>query len=120
MACMEEPTVLLRGGEKTWKKNAALIMLAEIPVWFGLVMEREAYRKVVPGIQARFLRSQLKLKALLTYRVIGQLNPSDLDPLVRACRPSQARKLQVVSRMPIAMARFILMVKRACRAVAHP
>ncbi len=116
--CMTSPTVLLRGGEKSWRKDAALIMLYEIPYWFSLIMEKEAYRKIIPPIRSKFLRSQTKTMSLIHLRAIGQLDRSNVRKLGRECTPEQVRKLKIVAMVPRVIAQFIVKTHGKLRAVA--
>lgn len=106
--CMTSPTVLLRGGEKSWRKDAALIMLYEIPYWFSLILEKEAYRKIIPAIRSEFLRSQTKITSLIQLRAIGQLDKSDVNKLGRECTPEQVKKLKIVAMLPRVIAQLIV------------
>ena len=105
--CMASPTVLLRGGEKSWRKDAALIMLYEIPYWFSLIMEKEAYKKIIPEIRSDFLRSQTKITSLIQLRAIGQLDGRDVSTLGRECTPEQVQKLILVAMLPLVIAQLI-------------
>ena len=105
--CMASPTVLLRGGEKSWRKDAALIMLYEIPYWFSLIMEKEEYRKIIPAIRSEFLRSQTKITSLIQLRAIGQLDGRDVSTLGRECTPEQVQKLILVAMLPLVIAQLI-------------
>ena len=98
--CMKSPTVLLRGGEKSWSKDAALIMLYEIPHWFSLIMENEVYKKIVPQIRSDFLKSQMKIKSLIHLCAIGQLDGFDISKLGREYTSGQVRKLKIISMLP--------------------
>lgn len=116
--CMTSPTVLLRGGEKSWRKDAALIMLYEIPYWFSLIMEKEAYRKIIPAIRSEFLRSQTKITSLIQLRAIGQLDRSDVRKLGRECTPEQVQKLKIVAMIPRVIAQSIVKTRGKLRAIA--
>lgn len=115
--CMTLPTVLLRGGEKSWRKDAALIMLYEIPYWFSLIMEKEAYRKIIPTIRSEFLRSQTKITSLIQLRAIGQLDRSDVSKLGRECTPEQIQKLKIVAMLPRVIAQLMVKTRGKLRVV---
>ncbi|MDO9141384.1 MAG: glycosyltransferase family 2 protein [Methylobacter sp.] len=106
--CIEKPIVLLRGGEKSWRKDAALIMLYEIPYWFSLIMEQEIYRKIIPAIKSQFLTNQTKISVLIQFRAIGQLEKSDVVKLGRECTSEQVQKLNRVARIPQSIAQLIV------------
>ena len=116
--CMTSPTVLLRGGEKSWRKDAALIMLYEIPYWFSLIMEKEAYKKIIPAIRSEFLKSQTKIDSLIQLRAIGQLDKSIVNKLGRECTPEQVRKLSIVAMLPKVIAHLIVKTRGKLRAIA--
>jgi glycosyltransferase involved in cell wall biosynthesis len=117
--CMTSPTVLLRGGEKSWRKDAALIMLYEIPYWFSLILEKEAYRKIIPAIRSEFLSSQTKITSLIQLRAIGQLDRSDVSKLGRECTPEQVQKLKIVAMFPRIIAQLIVKTHGKLRAIAE-
>jgi len=117
--CMTSPTVLLRGGEKSWHKNAALIMLYEIPYWFSLIMEKEAYKRIIPAIRSEFLTSQTKITSLIQLRAIGQLDRSDIRKLGRECTSEQVQRLKIISMIPRVIAQFIVKTRGKLRAVAR-
>lgn len=106
--CMEKPTVFLRGGEKTWRNDAALIMLYEIPKWFSLLVEKETYRSVAPEIREDFLTKQTRLSVLAQFRAIGQLEKNDVTKLGMECTPEQVRKLTRISRIPKSIAQLVV------------
>jgi len=115
--CMTLPTVLLRGGEKSWRKDAALIMLYEIPYWFSLIMEKETYKQIVPSIRSEFLRSQTKITSLIQFRAIGQLERSDVSKLGRECTTEQVQKLKIVAMLPKIIAQLIVKTHGKLKAV---
>lgn len=117
--CMASPTVLLRGGEKSWRKDAASIMLYEIPHWFSLILEQAAYRKIVPEIRSDFLRSQTKIIRLLQFRSIGQLYLSDISKLGRECTSKQTKKMKTVAMLPLIIAQLITKTHSMLRAAAR-
>lgn len=98
--CMEAPTVLLRGAEKTWNKSAAKIMLQEIPLWFDLLAERNVYREVIYLIRKDYMRTQTKISSLSRYRVLGQLEPADVSTLSVACCRTQKLKMHLIAAAP--------------------
>lgn len=98
--CMEAPTVLLRGAEKSWRKNAAVIMLYEIPFWFRLLAEKDAYKQVIPAIREKYLNSQMRLFSLAQFRVIGQLENSNTPKLCAECSNTQRLKMTLVASTP--------------------
>jgi hypothetical protein len=98
--CMAAPTVLLRGAEKTWRNNAAQIMLHEIPIWFDLIADNDTYKKLVPRIKKGYLRRQTSLRSLARYRVNGQLEKVDASRLCSRLNKTQGLKIILVATTP--------------------
>jgi glycosyltransferase involved in cell wall biosynthesis len=102
--CMSTPTVLLRGGEKSWRNDAGTIMLYEIPLWFQLLMSRDIYKVVVPPILNEFLQRQASLISLLRYRGNRQIDKKIVDGLVQMYSLTQIslmRKIIALPEMPL-------------------
>lgn len=106
-----EPTVMLRGAEKTWRNNAALIMLNEIPRWFSLVANNVEYRDCINNIRSCYLLQQTRVFVLFFYRSIGQLEPSMVINLGQECTLWQRLKLRSVSIFPKFAAAALLSVR---------
>lgn len=105
--CMSEPTVLLRGGEKTWRNDAALIMLYEIPKWFSLLEEHAAYKRVISPIRLKYLKQTTGLSTLVGYRAAGQLN-SELVALLQTYHsPGNMKRIRAVAGIPVIIAIWI-------------
>lgn len=115
--CMEKPTVLLRGGEKSWRRDAAKIMLHEIPLWFSLLREKDPYSKIVPPIMREYLKSQTRFLALLQFRAINQLANNDVAKLASACTPLQRKKMALVAKTPKKLARILVDTTNVLRAL---
>jgi glycosyltransferase involved in cell wall biosynthesis len=115
--CMKIPTVLLRGGEKSWRNNAAMIMLYEIPHWFSLIMEKNTYKKNIPAIRNNFLENQTKMSVLIHFRAIGQLGKNDVSKLGKECNPEQVRKLRRVASVPRVIAQIALKTHGEARSI---
>lgn len=115
--CMKLPTVLLRGGEKSWRNNAAIIKLYEIPYWFSLIMEKETYGKIIPAIRNDFLEKQTKLSRLIQFRAIGQLEKNDVSKLGKECSPVQVRRLRRVASVPRVFAQIALKTHGKVKAI---
>ena len=98
--CMEKPSVLLRGGEKSWQQDTALIMLYQIPHWLSLLMETEAYSKIIPKIRSEFLMNQTNISSLIQLRVIGQLDNCEIRKLGRECTREQVQRMTIISMIP--------------------
>jgi len=110
VTCMSEPTVLLRGGEKTWRKDAAKIMLYEIPKWFSLIMENNEYMDSASLIRATFLKQQTSVLSLLRFRAIGQLEYSDVEVLSGELSFNQLKKVNNVAKLPKPLAKLVVYV----------
>lgn len=115
--CMRQPTVLLRGAEKSWRKDAALITLYEIPIWFSMIMEKDVYRKIIPSIRSEYLVIQTKFNSLIQLRAVGQLNKSDVYKLVRECTPDQIKKINMVAMLPSVIAQIIVRIQSKIKVI---
>lgn len=110
--CTVEPMVLIRGAEKTWKRNAAFIMLNEIPKWFDLIMEHVEYKQVSKNIKLLYLKNQTSMVLLLRYRAIGQLDYSMVPRLAQEFTWIQLQKMKLVSLLPKSVVNLILWVRQ--------
>ena len=99
--CMATPTVLLRGGEKSWRNDAAKIMLYEIPLWFQLVMVSDVYKSVVAPILNKYIQSQTSLVQLLSYRASGQLDNKMFDSLEGIYPDRQIELMKKIFALPV-------------------
>ncbi len=99
--CMSIPTVLLRGGEKSWRNDAAKIMLYEIPLWFKLVMGNEIYKSTASPILKKYIQAQTNLVQLLRYRASGQLDKQMLDKLVGMYSDRQIKLIRKIVAVPV-------------------
>jgi len=99
--CMATPTVLLRGGEKSWRNDAAKIMLYEIPLWFQLIMVIDVYKSVVAPILNKYIQSQSSLVQLLSYRALGQLDKKMLDNCARVYSARQIELMRKIIALPV-------------------
>ena len=99
--CMTTPTVLLRGGEKSWRNDAAKIMLYEIPLWFQLVMVDDVYRSIAAPILKNYLKNQTKLLELLRYRASGQLDREMLERLMGIYPDSEIEFMKKIVALPV-------------------
>jgi hypothetical protein len=106
--CMATPTVLLRGGEKSWRNDAAKIMLYEIPLWFQLVMVNDVYKSVVEPIMNKYIQSQTSLVQLLSYRALGQLDNQMLDTLVGIYPDRQIELMRKIIALPVKPLEWLL------------
>jgi len=115
--CMEAPTVLLRGAEKSWAKNAGIIMLYEIPLWFDLLTKKEAYKKIIPNIRGQYLKRQTCFFSLVQFRFIGQLEKSDMSMLCIGCSKYQKFKIILVGKLPKAALWALFKVRGALKRI---
>jgi hypothetical protein len=118
--CMVQPTVLLRGAEKSWRKDAALIMLYEIPKWFSLIMEKEEYKSVVQQIRSGYLKKQTSFSMLLRYRSMGQLEMAMVDRLGLECSSEQRRKMKMAALVPKFIVDFTIKLRSLAVAAIKP
>lgn len=63
--CMSNETVLLRGADKTWGSNKALILYFEIPLWFNLVSINKIYWDVANIALREYQNKLLSFRAIL-------------------------------------------------------
>ena len=100
--CMSVPTVMLRGAEKTWRQDAARIMLYEIPLWFHLLAE--SYQEIAERLLGDYLIHHLSPEVLLTYRAEGKLDHELADKLLKVLPVSEHSKIRRVAKVPITLA----------------
>lgn len=74
VSCMPDAVVLIRGAEKTWKAQAADILLFQIGDWFWKVAGQPIYREAVLSAMDAYARIYLKSSKLMRYKVVGQLD----------------------------------------------
>lgn len=110
--CMTKPMVLLRGGEKSWRNDAALIMLYQIPKWFRLLMEKKEFQVAAERFRAKFIRDQISLESLLQYTSYGQLDNKMLDLLRGEYTAKEFGKVKMVARVPPPMARLLIQLRK--------
>lgn len=109
--CMEAPTVLLRGAEKTWQKNAAQIMLIEIPCWFDLISKKCIYNAAAQRVRRFYLKNQTSFFSLAHFCVNGQLGISNFSALSISCTRIQKLKMNCVARAPIPALEYLIKVR---------
>ena len=108
---MRLPTVLLRGAEKTWKKDADLILLYEIPLWFKLIAEKNIYNKVAESLCVNYINSQTKFRSLLNFRLNGLLNSNNIIKLTLACNKWQKFKIRLIAKCPVLILKQLYKIK---------
>lgn len=118
--CMVHPTVMLRGAEKSWRNDAALIMLYEIPKWFSLIMEIKEYQAVVQPIRSIYLKQQTSFSMLLRYRSMGQLERVMVDRLGLECSREQRQKIKMVASVPRFVVNFLSRLRSLAVKVIRP
>ena len=110
--CMETPTVILRGGEKSWKDYKARIYLYEIPTWFGLLPP--LYAKETAPIMEKYLKTQGALLSLLAYRRSGQLTSANCREYMAHFGEAERRRAALVARLPRAAASVLRFFVKKC------
>ncbi|WP_419834073.1 glycosyltransferase family 2 protein [Endozoicomonas atrinae] len=105
VVCMIEPTVYLRGGDKTWKDNTVKIMLIEIPMWFSIIRNKKEYNAIAGLTFNKYRKKQTKLLNLVRYGSLGQLYNLDDDMLYKYYNWLQITKIKFVRKIPV----FILL-----------
>jgi glycosyltransferase involved in cell wall biosynthesis len=96
--CMEKPTVLLRGGEKTWKSDEAKIFLFDIPLWFSLLPK--IYSETTLPLLHKHLKEFGSTLTLLTYRRAGKLTRANCEHFMTFFDKQQRRKAMIISYLP--------------------
>jgi len=96
--CMDNPSVLLRGGEKSWKNYKARIYLHDIPRWLSLLPS--IYSRDVEVIMSEHLSKYGSLLSLLAFRRSGQLSNETCLLHMSHFSEKIRRKAIVVSHMP--------------------
>ena len=114
---MKTPTVLLRGAEKTWRRDAALIMLREIPHWFILIAENKIYKKVAKEVRQDYINSQANLVSLLSFRMAGQLEVKDVPLLSLECSKKQKIQMALIARIPFPLLKVLKALRANIKAV---
>jgi hypothetical protein len=107
ISCMRTPTVLVRGGIKSWSQEAAVIILHEVPRWFSLIQENSLYHDVAGGVKARYIQARMSVYFLLELRSAARLTRKDLDIIGSDCTQSQKLKLKFVASVPPSIANLI-------------
>lgn len=116
--CMSTPTVLIRGGEKSWHKNTALIMLYEIPRWFYLL--KKDYELQVNPILANYLKRQTRIFSLLRYQAINQLNSVIVNNLMTYFSPYQRLKAKIIGKIPVMFSKKIINLENNLIRIIRP
>lgn len=110
--CMESPTVILRGGEKSWKDYKARIYLLDIPVWLNLLPP--LYAETVEAIKVEYLSSHGSLLSLLAFRRSGQLTRDNCGEYLAYFSADVQRKGLVVSHLPPFLATVLRFLIKTC------
>jgi glycosyltransferase involved in cell wall biosynthesis len=105
--CNCEPTVLLRGGIKTWRKDSAIIFLYGVPHWFATLGKLVEYHHSATQFRWQYIHDQTSLNALLQFCLHRQLTRELLQLL--SCEHSIATysKIKLVSQIPPMLASWI-------------
>ena len=114
--CMESPTVILRGGEKSWKDYKARIYLLDIPAWLNLLPP--LYAETVEAIKVEYLSTHGSLLSLLAFRRSGQLTRDNCSEYLAYFSADVQRRGLVVSYLPPILAtvlRFLVKTRSRIR-----
>lgn len=110
--CMRSPSVMLRGGEKSWKDYKARIYLHEIPRWFDLLPP--IYAEEVAAIREEHLRKHGSLLSLLAFRRSGQLTRKNCQHYMSHFSEDALRKAMIVSLIPPFFANVVRFFVKSC------
>lgn len=107
--CLSQPVILFRQGEKSWRLDAAKIMLHEIPLWFSK-LPHEYQQQITDRILPRYLSDQSRYINLLHYRAMGQLNAECLNNFMLTFSDSDRRKASLIASIPVSIAKIAVVV----------
>jgi len=96
--CMQSSTVILRGGEKSWKDYKARIYLLDIPAWLSLLPP--LYAEAVEDIKAVYLSSHGSLLSLLAFRRSGQLTRDNCGEYLAHFSADVQQRALILSYLP--------------------
>ena len=113
--CMSVATVFLRGAEKTWRKDAARIMLLEIPLWFRMMAG--CYQDIVEQILNDYLKANLQTFQLIRYRATGQLDSKLANGLKAVMSLKQHNKINRIVTVPIFIAKSYCNINESLRGI---
>ena len=110
--CVYEPAVLLRGADKTWKKNEAEILFIQIPTWFKLIGCNFIYKKILRLIRKEYMANITSTYFLLNLRANGQINIKNCIYYSRYCNIVKKLKICVISIFPSALSLLVVKTLR--------
>lgn len=114
--CIKQPVVMLRGADKTWKKNEAQILFVEIPAWFKLMEQHSIYKKPLDTIRLNYMSTVTSVYLLLYLRANRQINYKNIKKYFRHCSFFQKFKLYSVSVLPHKIPLSIIKTRNATAA----
>ncbi len=117
--CMDEHTVLLRGAEKTWRHDAAAIMLKQIPLWFEVVGYNKVYMDISRSVLKKYLDGQTSLVSLAYLRANGQLSLTNAACLASFCNGRQKLNFFLVSIVPVAVLKSLVFLRDKLKLLAN-
>jgi glycosyltransferase involved in cell wall biosynthesis len=113
--CIAQPVVLLRGADKTWKKNEAQILFVDIPCWFNLIECYGIYKMPLEVIRFNYISKITSPYFLVYLRASGQINPDNLTKYAECCSTQQKIAMYLISSLPIEIARGIIKIRNFLR-----
>lgn len=96
--CMESPSVMLRGGQKSWNDYKTRIYLHDIPRWFSLLPP--IYAEEVAVAMREHLIKHGALLSLLAFRRTGKLSTENCQQYMSYFSKEVQRKAAIVSHIP--------------------
>ena len=96
--CMESPSVMLRGGKKSWNDYKVRIYLHDIPKWFSLLPT--LYEEDLVVIKEEHIKKHGSLSSLLAFRRSGQLTNTNCQEYMPYFSEDVQRKATIVSNIP--------------------
>lgn len=100
--------MLFRQVAKSWRADAAIIILHDIPVWF-VKLPFEYQKAIANSILPKYLAQQSKVTSLLRYRASGQLDVAFIDSYMGAYSNEEIRRANLVDYMPIPIAKSLVL-----------
>lgn len=97
---MEEKTVLLRAGEKSWHTNSARIKLYEIPLWLSLLQNTHGYPVAASSALASYTQSNTRWRILIPQTLGGGLDKALYTELEIFYSDHQLSRIRRVLRTP--------------------
>jgi glycosyltransferase involved in cell wall biosynthesis len=111
--CMASQTVVLRGGEKSWKDYKARIYLQDIPQWFALLPP--VYAEQAAPLREEHLARYGDILSLLAFRRSGQLTRENCRQYMSYFGETAQRNADLAAHLPPLVANMLRFLLKTCR-----